>query len=79
LNKLVLCLVALSLFSGCVVSGSKSSSNDDSESSSVNIGPLIGLLGMAVDGDDKDDHEHFFDDNDDCRCRDKGGLRLSFE
>lgn len=50
--------------SGCATSScSKKCEKDDS----INIGPLIGLIGMAVDGDDKDDYEHFFHD-DKCKC-----------
>lgn len=30
------------------------------------LGSIIGLFGMAVDGDDKDDYEHWFDSDDDC-------------
>ncbi len=56
--------VALSLTGCTVTSGSKQC---DTEDDSLNIGPLIGLFGMAVDGDDKDDYEHFFDDG--CSCR----------
>ena len=57
--------VVLSLcLSGCATSSSSKRCEDDS----VNIGPLIGLFGMAVDADDKDDYEHFFDD-DKCKCR----------
>ena len=63
---LLSCLAAL-LSCGCTVSGSKDTSCKDKNS--VNIGPLIGLIGMAVDGDDKDDYEHFFDDHDQCKCK----------
>lgn len=58
-------LLAALLLSGCTVS--RSSQRDD-ESYSLNLGPIIGLIGMAVDGDDKDDYEHFFHD-DCCKCR----------
>lgn len=62
---LVVVLLATSLV-GCRITPKDSS---ESESSSVlNLNPLIGLIGMAVDGDDKDDYEHFFH-GDDCCCR----------
>lgn len=32
---------------------------------SISLGPLIGLFGMAVDGDDKVDYEHLLND---CDC-----------
>lgn len=64
---LLSCLVA-SLLCGCTVSGSKDATCEKDKS--VNIGPLIGLVGMAVDGDDKDDYEHFFDDHKcNCKCK----------
>lgn len=52
------------ILTGCTVSGSKESTET---STTLDIGPIIGLIGMAVDGDDKDDYEHFFDN--DCKCR----------
>lgn len=55
-------VLAVSL-SGCATTGSSSHRHDNS----VSISPLIGLFGMAVDGDDKDDYEKFFDD-DGCKC-----------
>lgn len=33
---------------------------------SISLDPIIGLIGMAVDGDDKDDYEHFLSDKCDC-------------
>ena len=60
---LVVALLVMSL--GCTVSRS---STREEESTRLNLGPLIGLIGMAVDGDDKDDYEHFFH-GEDCCCR----------
>ena len=68
-------VVLAAALTGCVISGSKSSTatavddDDDCKSSSVDLGTVIGLVGLAVDGDDKDDYDKFFDDDDDCRCR----------
>lgn len=42
----------------------------DDGKTTLNLNPVIGLAGMAVDGDDRDDYEKFFKD-DDCRCRKK--------
>jgi hypothetical protein len=67
-RHLLLSCLAASLLCGCTVSGSKDSTCE--KDTSVNIGPLIGLVGMAVDGDDKDDYEHFFDDHKhSCKCK----------
>ncbi|MHC4876434.1 MAG: hypothetical protein ACYTGL_08035 [Planctomycetota bacterium] len=64
-RRITTCIaIAISLTGCTVTSGSKQCETEDD---SVNIGPLIGLIGMAVDGDDKDDYEHFFDDG--CKCR----------
>jgi hypothetical protein len=64
-RQIAVCIaVALSLAGCTVTSGSRQCEHDDD---SVSIGPLIGLIGMAVDGDDKDDYEHFFDNS--CKCR----------
>ena len=61
--------LAASLLCGCTVSGSSKKTACEKDDS-VNIGPLIGLIGMAVDGDDKDDYEHFFDDHKhSCKCK----------
>lgn len=54
-------LLAASL-SGCATTSS-------CDNDSVSIGPLIGLIGIAVDGDDKDDYEHFFEDDCCSKCR----------
>lgn len=67
-RHLLLSCLAASFFCGCTVSGSKGATCEKDKS--VNIGPLIGLVGMAVDGDDKDDYEHFFDDHShSCKCK----------
>ena len=64
-RRIAVCIaIALSLTGCTVTSGSRQCEHEDD---SVSIGPLIGLIGMAVDGDDKDDYEHFF--HDDCKCR----------
>jgi hypothetical protein len=51
---------------GCATSSSKRCC--EHENDSVDIGPLIGLIGMAVDGDDKDDYEDLVHGNS-CKCR----------
>ena len=62
---LLLATLLAAFTSGCTVSsGSKDSST---KSTTLDLGPMIGLIGMAVDGDDKDDYEHFFHDG--CKCR----------
>ena len=67
-RHLLLSCLAASVFCGCTVSWSKDATCEKDKS--VNIGPLIGLVGMAVDGDDKDYYEHFFDDhNHRCKCK----------
>ena len=60
-RRLLTLAVLTAMLSGCATTSSSC------ENDSVNIGPLIGLLGMAVDGDDKDDYEYFFED-DCCKC-----------
>lgn len=60
--RLSAALLLVALTSGCATS--RHSHHDDD---SADFSPLIGLIGLAVDGDDKDDYDHFFDD-DDCRC-----------
>lgn len=64
MHRLAICLLLATLFTGCTVS---SSSHRDDETTTLNLGPIIGLIGWAVDGDDKDDYEHFFHD-DHCHC-----------
>ena len=59
-RRLLLPALLVAILSGCTTTSS-------CDNDSVSIGPLIGLLGMAVDGDDKDDYEHFFED-DCCKC-----------
>ena len=61
MKRLAKLLLLSLLFAGC-------STSPDGKSTTLNIGPIIGLIGMAVDGDDKDDYEKFFHD-DDCCCR----------
>lgn len=58
-------LLAASL-AGCV--SSSSSHRCEQDDNSVDLGPLIGLFGMAVDGDDKDDYEDLVHGKS-CRCR----------
>lgn len=65
-RRFIAMMALIGCLSGCAVSSS--SKNCETESTTLDIGPMIGLFGMAVDGDDKDDYEHFFD-NDDCKCR----------
>ena len=72
MKKHILCLLIFGVLPGCIVSRSassgKSSASDDSSASySVDLGAIYGLVGMAVDGDDKDDYEKFLNDDDDCR------------
>ena len=57
----LLCVAA----TGCITVGD----SDDSDRTTFNLGWLIGGIGMAVDGDDRDDHIHWFEDDDDCKCR----------
>jgi len=58
-----------SILCGCTVSGASKETTCEDDTT-VNIGPLIGLIGMAVDGDDKDDYEHFFHDHKHCcKCK----------
>jgi hypothetical protein len=67
-RRLLMSCLAASILCGCTVSGSKDATCE--KDTSFNIGPLIGLVGMAVDGDDKDDYEHFFDDHKHCcKCK----------
>lgn len=67
-HRLLLSCLSVLLACGCTVSGPKDSTCE--KSTTVNLGPLIGLIGMAVDGDDKDDYEHFFEDDQQCcNCR----------
>tara|TARA_R110002072_G_scaffold155657_2_gene306063 strand:+ start:112952 stop:113176 length:225 start_codon:yes stop_codon:yes gene_type:complete len=67
-RHLLLSCLATVFLCGCTVSGSKDANCE--KKSTLNIGPLVGLVGMAVDGDDKDDYEHFFDDhNHRCKCK----------
>ncbi len=67
-RHLLLSCLAASVFCGFTASGSKDATCE--KDNSINIGPLIGLVGMAVDGDDKDDYEHFFDDHSHtCKCK----------
>ena len=65
MNRISVFILLAVLSSGCTISRCKSK---ESESTSLNLGPLIGLIGMAVDGDDKDDYEHFFHSDDCCCC-----------
>ena len=59
---LVMCF-ALSTI-GCSVSSSHK--HDCEKDDSISLNPIIGLFGMAVD---EDDYEHFFDDDDKCKCK----------
>lgn len=63
-------LLAVSL-AGCTASSGcrKETCKDDDKSVSLN--PIIGLFGMAVDGDDKDDYEHLVNDDENCKCKHK--------
>lgn len=65
-RRVLLSCLSASILSGCTVSGSKDATCEGD--TTINLNPLIGLIGMAVDGDDKDDYEHFFDDRH-CKCR----------
>ncbi len=69
--RLRLALAALAMLSitGCTTT--------ESGNTSISLGPIIGLFGMAVDGDDKDDYQKWLDD-DDCDCDHNRGLTLSF-
>jgi len=68
-RRLLLSCLAASILCGCTVSSSSKDTTCEKETS-LNIGPLIGLVGMAVDGDDKDDYEHFFHDHKhSCKCK----------
>ena len=68
--------IRLALIAAAVLASTGCATTDSGETS-ISLGPIIGLFGMAVDGDDKDDYQHWLDD-DDCDCDDSGGLRLSF-
>lgn len=72
LSRSLLIIICLT-FSSCQTT--------DSGDTTVDLNPVVGLIGMAVDGDDKDDYEHFFENDDDCECRDKSnsGIRISFD
>jgi hypothetical protein len=48
---------------GCITTNS-----DGDERATFNLGWLIGAIGMAVDGDDRDDYERWFRDECDCDC-----------
>ena len=63
--RLMIMLALLAGSTGCITVGK---SSDDDGSSTLNLGWLIGGFAMAVDGDDRDDHQHWFDD-DDCECK----------
>ena len=65
----------------CIAIVSPGCQTTDSGETTVDLNPVVGLIGMAVDGDDKDDYEHFFENDDDCECRDKSksGIRISFD
>ncbi|MFT4560162.1 MAG: hypothetical protein ACKVHE_35220 [Planctomycetales bacterium] len=68
-RRLLLSCLAASILCGCTVSSSSKDTTCEKKTS-FNISPLIGLVGMAVDGDDKDDYEHFFDDHKcNCKCK----------
>jgi hypothetical protein len=56
-------VIVVSLTGCSVTSGHK---HECEENKSINLNPIIGLFGMAVDGDDKDDYEHFFENDDKC-------------
>jgi hypothetical protein len=56
--------VLLLVSTGCITTGA----DEDARSWTFNLGWLIGGVGMAVDGDDRDDHTGWFDD-DECECR----------
>ena len=62
------------MYFGLIVSlaGCSSSRNsrccEHEDDDSLDITPVIGLLGMAIDGDDKDDYEHMVHGRS-CKCR----------
>lgn len=68
--------------SGCVSTGRSTSrceacaraDEEDADDGSFNITPLIGLFGMAVDGDDRDDYADMVN-GDDHDCRDSSHRR----
>ncbi len=55
------------LFTGCKTTNGEKT---------LPLAPIIGLFGMAVDGDDKDDYQRFFKNDD--RDDDDDGLTLTF-
>lgn len=61
------CLIAALLLAsaGCVANGA----DEKYGSRTFHLGWLIGGVAMAVDGDDRDDHTGWFDDDDACECR----------
>lgn len=57
--------VLLLASTGCVTTGT----GEESRSTTLNLGWLIGGVAMAVDGDDRDDHIGWFEDDDECECK----------
>ena len=50
---------------GCATASKRCCEHEDD---TVNLAPVVGLIGMAVDGDDKDDYEDMVHGNS-CKCR----------
>lgn len=64
-QRLLVLLLLLTTSTGCIATGAK----DGSTSMTLNLNWLIGGIAMAVDGDDRDDHVGWFEDDDcDCDC-----------
>jgi hypothetical protein len=57
--------VLLLASTGAIATGA----DKEGRSWTFNLDWLIGGVGMAVDGDDRDDHIGWFDDDGECECR----------
>ena len=63
-------LLAVSL-AGCMSSSGCREETCKDNHKSISLNPFIGLIGIAADGDDKDDYEHLVNDDKNCKCKHK--------